>query len=188
MGFIFIGLAAILFFVALKGKLSGLGLSSLGIGGAGVDGEETTSLNDINKAAIYKYGLDRNFVRAIIKVESNGNTRAFNPRGPSYGLMQITPILAQDYGLIKDAKNVTQNDIALMMDVGNNSEIGCWFIRYLIHKYPKNTAIQMYNLGETGYNSGKRAESYLQKVLYWDGVYHLPWGSAERADRKLHIY
>jgi hypothetical protein len=121
-------------------------------------------------------------------VESNGNTKAFNAAGPSYGLMQITPILAQTYGLIADAKNVTQNDIGLMMDVSNNSEVGCHFIYYLIHKYPKNTAIQMYNLGEAGYNSGKRVETYLQKVLSWDAIYHLPWGSAARADRKLYVY
>jgi len=178
MGFIFIGLAAVLFFFMFKQQLSG-----------GVSGEgKAPSLNDLNEEKINKYGLDRNFVRAIIKVESNGNTKAFNPSGPSYGLMQITPILAQTYGLISDAKNVTQNDIALMYDVSYNSEVGCRFISYLTKKYPKETAIQMYNLGEAGYNSGKRATTYLGKVLEWDRIYHLPWGSAERADRKLYVY
>lgn len=179
MGFIFVGIAAILFFFLFKEKLSGA---------VSTTGTKTISLNDLNEAKINKYDLDRNFVRAIIKVESNGNTKAFNPAGPSYGLMQITPILAQTYGLISDYRNVTQNDIALMYDVSSNSEVGCRFIRYLIDKYPKNTAIQMYNLGEAGYNSGKRAENYLQKVLNWDAIYHLPWGSAERAYRKLHVY
>ena len=178
MGFVFLGIAAILFFFMFKGQLSG---------GTTAD-VKAPSLNDLNEEKIHKYGLDRNFVRAIIKVESNGNTKAFNPAGPSYGLMQITPILAQTYGLIANYKAVTQNDIALMMDVSNNSEVGCWFIAYLIKKYHKNIAIQMYNLGESGYNSGKRATTYLGKVLEWDRIYHLPWGSAERANRKLYVF
>lgn len=185
MGFLFIGAAILLFFYFVKGNLQGITFGTSA-------GDEPTStqpsLNELNKEKIYKYGLDRNFVRAIIKVESDGNTKAFNPAGPSYGLMQITPILAATYGYVKDYLNPTEAEIKLMFDVSINSEIGCRYIRYLIDRYPKDVAIQMYNLGESGYKSGKRNLPYLEKVLYWDYVYHLPWGSAERADRKLHVY
>jgi soluble lytic murein transglycosylase-like protein len=180
MGFIFIGLAAILFFFMLKGQLSGQTTKETSAGSGKM------AVKDYFYAAISKYAPGRRkLIEAICKVESNGKAKAYNQDGPSYGLMQITPILAQTYGLIKDYKNVTENDIKLMMNVSNNSEIGCRFFYYLHKKYPRDVAIQMYNLGESGYNAGKRAPEYLKKVLEWFAVYSIPWSDPARAGRKL---
>jgi soluble lytic murein transglycosylase-like protein len=165
MGFIIIGTAIVLFFFIFRQQLSG-----------GFFPGKPITLTDFVGQTISRYGLDRSLVKAIIKVESNGNTKAFNPAGPSYGLMQITPILAQTYGLIKDAKNVTENDISLMMDVANNAELGCRFLSYLLKRYSRSVAIQMYNVGEAGYNGGKRVQSYLDKVLYWYELYRASGG------------
>lgn len=185
MGFLFIGAAVLLFFFFAKKNLSAF----QDMGASSGTTKTGPTLNDLNEEKINKYGLDRNFVRAIIKVESNGNTKAYSASDPSYGLMQITPILAATYGYVKDHNNPTSAEIALLFDVSVNSEIGCRYIRYLLDKYKnKEIVIQMYNLGESGYLSGKRNPEYLKKVLYWDYVYHLPWDSAERAKQKLFVH
>lgn len=176
MGFIFIGISLILFFFVFKQELSG------------GTGSGILSLSGIVKLKIFKYGLNQALVMAVIKVESGGNSKAINLDDPSFGLMQITPILAQTYGYITNYKNPTQNDIAVMMNVNNNSEIGCRFLSYLIKKYPKETAIQMYNLGETAYLAGKRSSEYLRKVIHWEDTYRSTWGSPSWADQEFDIY
>ncbi len=110
-------------------------------------------------------------IRAIIKVESNFNPRAKNPLDPSYGLMQITPGLAADYGLISDPFSPTRQEINLLYDESNNMNIGCWFLAGLLNKYDFDTAIQMYNVGETGYKKGVRNSTYLERVKRHYGKY-----------------
>lgn len=162
LGLVLIGTAFILFFFLFKGSASGTSKGTTIV---------SSSLSEMKKTIISKYALDENLVEAIIKVESDGNVQAINPDGPSYGLMQITPILAQDYGLIRDYKNVTLDDKAKMLDPSNNLNVGCWFLNYLLRKYPRDIAIQMYNVGETGYNNGSRVSYYLNKVIYWMEIY-----------------
>ena len=112
-----------------------------------------------------EYELDPALIKAIIKVESNFNPRAKNPADPSYGLMQITPGLAFDYGLItSNSKNVSSYNENLMLDVNSNLNVGCRFMKKLLKKYPLDQAIQSYNVGERGYFIGKRNPEYLLKV------------------------
>jgi soluble lytic murein transglycosylase-like protein len=118
-----------------------------------------------------RYGVEEALVRAIIKVESDFNPNAVNPSDPSYGLMQIMPILAEDYGFVKDWHNVTEAEIAMIRLPENNVQIGTRFLAKLVKKYPQGVAIQMYNVGEAGYNSGHRAAEYLAKVTRWYNEY-----------------
>lgn len=112
-----------------------------------------------------EYGLDPALVNAIIKVESNFNPRSKNPADPSYGLMQITPGLAYDYGAISSkSKNVSSYNEEIILDVYTNLDIGCKFLSKLIEKYPLDQAIQSYNVGERGYYLGRRNLDYLKKV------------------------
>ena len=108
-------------------------------------------------------------VKAHAKVESNFNVMAKNPSDPSYGLMQITPSLAYDYGLITHYTDLTQWEIDRIMNPKNNLNVACWYIRNLRIKYSFDVTIQMYNVGETGYNKGVRNLTYLEKVK---GFYH----------------
>ncbi|MBA7496235.1 hypothetical protein ES702_06834 [subsurface metagenome] len=119
--------------------------------------------NQIRIAAIV-YGIEPAIVKAVCKVESNFNPRAKNPADPSYGLMQITPGLAYDYGLISDWKNPSQEEIERIYDVYNNLNVGCWFLSRLLDNYAFDQAIQSYNVGERGYFIGRRNYSYLNKV------------------------
>ena len=116
-----------------------------------------------------QYGVDRALVKAIAKVESNFNPRAKNPADPSYGLMQITPILAQDFGLVKDYRNPTASEIERLYDLENNLYVGCSQLAHLRSIRSFNVAVQMYNVGQAGYMKGVRNYDYLNKVRsYYD--------------------
>jgi len=117
------------------------------------------------------WGLEPALVKGIVKVESNFNPKAKNPADPSYGLMQITPILAQDYGRVKDWRNPTQAEINMLYEPAWNLDIGCPFLSKLMKKYSFGPAVQMFNVGEYGYISGVRNFDYLQKVRNAYGIY-----------------
>lgn len=112
-----------------------------------------------------KWRLDPALVKAVVKVESNFDPAAKNPLDPSYGLMQITPTLAYDYGLIKSYTNPSRQEIEMIYNVDNNLSIGCEFLSMLMDKYDFNQAIQSYNVGEKGYIIyGSRNTYYLERV------------------------
>lgn len=111
-----------------------------------------------------QYGVDRVLVKAVAKVESNFNPRAMNPADPSYGLMAITPILAQDFNLVKDYRYPSSAEIERLYDLDNNLYVGCSQLAHLTRIRPFDTAVQMYNVGQTGYMNGARNYDYLNKV------------------------
>jgi len=119
------------------------------------------------------WGIENALIKAIIRKESSFNSDAINPKDPSYGLMGITPIAAQDFGFVRDYNNVTNAEIASIFDVENNVNIGVRRLVYLLGKYPFDTAVQMYNVGESGYNSGRRNYSYLSEVKRFYNEYKI---------------
>lgn len=118
----------------------------------------------------YRFGVDTALIKAHIMTESSGDPNAVNPSDPSYGLMGITPRLAQDYGFVKDWRMPTDAEIAKLKDPAINIEIGTRFLSYLHGKYEFEIATQMYNCGEHGYNvNGVRVPAYLSRVRrYYD--------------------
>ena len=115
------------------------------------------------KAEFWKVELP--LVKAIVKVESNFDPEAKNPSDPSYGLMQITPMLAQDYGLVRNWRAVTDSEIKTLLDPSKNLDVGCWYLADLTGRYSFDEAVQMYNVGVTGYIiNGARNPGYLSKV------------------------
>jgi len=113
-------------------------------------------------------GLPFALVKAIAKVESNFTLSAKNPLDPSYGLMQITPMLAQDFGFVKDWRNVSAFEVSQIYNIDNNLIIGCGFLKHL-SQYPFSQMVQSYNVGEWGYKTGTRNRDYLDKVKrYYD--------------------
>jgi soluble lytic murein transglycosylase-like protein len=117
----------------------------------------------INNASV-KYGVEAALIKAIIRQESNFDPNAENPNDPSYGLMQVGLMVAQDFGLVKDYRNPQGYEIALLLDPQTNIDAGTRQLSYLLSKYPFDVAIQMYNVGEKGYNSGYRSSQYLLNV------------------------
>lgn len=105
-------------------------------------------------------GLNPAWVAAHCKVESAWNPAAVNPADPSYGLMQVTPLIARAYGGW-DGKNV--EDIK-RLDI--NVRAGATFLKHLLSRYGQlELAIQAYNLGEPKVDRGLRVPDYLNKVL-----------------------
>ncbi|MBA7497076.1 hypothetical protein ES702_07685 [subsurface metagenome] len=111
-----------------------------------------------------QWRLETALVKAVAKVESNFKVRAKNPADPSYGLMQITPALAYDYGLISNYKDPSWLEIEMIYDINNNLSVACWFMSRLHSKYGFDQAVQSYNVGERGYKIGYRNSDYLEKV------------------------
>lgn len=124
----------------------------------------TPELERLMASKADQYGVDRALVKAIAKVESNFNPRAKNPADPSYGLMQITPMLAQDYGLVKDYRNPSSSEIEQLYDPSKNLDVACPHLAYLMKIRTFGIAVQMYNVGPTGYMNGVRNYDYLNKV------------------------
>ena len=124
----------------------------------------TDTIGNMISYSAAKYGVSSNLVRAVAMTESSLNPNATNPNDPSYGLMGIMPILAEDFGIVKDWHNPTAAEIAMIRDPQTNLNIGAWHLARLLKQYSFDVAIQMYNVGVTGYNEGARAESYLKKV------------------------
>ena len=105
-------------------------------------------------------GLNPAWVAAHCKVESAWNPDATNPADPSYGLMQVTPLIARAYGGW-DGNNV--QDIK-RLDI--NVRAGATFLKHLLSRYGQlELAIQAYNLGEPKVDKGLRVPDYLNKVL-----------------------
>lgn len=135
-----------------------------------------TSIDLIVLENAKRYTVDPALIRAFIQVESSGNPNAINPlsgtnKAVSYGLMQITPALAEDYGIVRDYHNATEAEIAMIMVPSTNVRIGTWFISKLLNQYAFDEAVQMYNVGITGYKNGARASDYLAKIKRYYNEY-----------------
>jgi soluble lytic murein transglycosylase-like protein len=136
-------------------------------------GEKTfdQQLDEIIAENAKRYKISPALIRAIIKVESNFNPNAANPSDPSYGLCQIMPILAEDYGIVRDWHNPTDAEIAMIFKPDINVRIAAWHLSRLLNKYTFDEAVQMYNVGESGFKQGRRNADYLSKVKRWENVY-----------------
>jgi|GEM_PF-2822633 soluble lytic murein transglycosylase-like protein len=118
-----------------------------------------------------QFGIPVNLAKGFIKEESSWDPRAYNPPSSSnalasYGLMQITLMVAQDAGLVADWRNPTDDEIEACYDPYNNMLAGLGDFAKVYGRYPLDVAIQMYNVGETGYNvNGWRNEAYAANVM-----------------------
>lgn len=151
-------------FVLVPLLLASLLILSSKVGAAGIVKPKGA---DVQAKIFYyatEWGLDPALVKAVAKVESNFDPKAKNPADPSYGLMQITPALAYDYGLITNYKEPSWLEIEMIYNIDNNLSVACWFMERLHSKYDFDQAVQSYNVGETGYKLGHRNFDYLEKV------------------------
>lgn len=111
-------------------------------------------------------GVDPNLVRAIIKKESDWDPNGTNPNDPSYGLMGVEPLIGEAYGGIAAGSDFA----TLLHQPQKNLDSGCGYLADLFSKYSDGTPatwqmiIEMYNLGETRYNEGLRADDYYNAV------------------------
>ena len=112
-----------------------------------------------------KYGVPIPIIQAIIEIESSWQQYAKNPNDPSYGYMAIMPIVAQDFGIVNDWRNPTTAEINSIYEVDNNIGAGTKLLHHLLSDHDLATAVEMYNVGETGYNNGRRNSAYVAKFF-----------------------
>lgn len=107
-----------------------------------------------------KYGVDSDFIKAIIKQESGFNTKATSKKG-AMGLMQLMPKTAESLGVL-DAYNPSQN-----------IEGGVKYLKGLLDKFDNNheLALAAYNAGPTavkkygGIPPYKETQNYVKAIM-----------------------
>lgn len=150
--------------------LASIAFFSLKAGGLGIVKPRAVDVQEKISFYANKFNLELALVKAIARIESNFNPLARNyeksssEHDDSIGLMQISPALAQDYGLVRDYMNVTDLEIQKMFDIDNNLFVSCSYLK-LMSKYPFDQMVQSYNVGDYGYRIlGRRNSSYLESV------------------------
>ena len=115
-----------------------------------------------------KEGLPFSILKAVVRRESNFNPKAWNDErkkgdasDDAIGLMQIRQGALTDY----NNAHGTSSDMDDLIYPAINLKVGSWYLGRLIKKHGINAGVEMYNVGESGYLSGKRSTKYLAAVL-----------------------
>jgi len=94
-----------------------------------------TQLDQIISSAAYKYGVDENLIKAIIKVESDFDSQAVSPKG-ALGLMQLMPKTVLKFGVMDP------------FDPYQNVDAGTRYLKQLLEKFGDlDLALTAYNAG-----------------------------------------
>jgi transglycosylase, SLT family len=117
----------------------------------------------------FAYGVDANFVFAVIKQESNFDERAVSKKG-AQGLMQIMPATEK---YIAKKLGVSDYDI---FDPETNIRFGTWYISYLYYRFGS------YQLAAVAYNAGEGTlRGWLSKYSDHEGnLTHIPYPETQK--------
>ncbi len=121
---------------------------------------QSTNVEEIIETYANKYNIDGDFIKAIIKQESNFNSDATSKKG-AMGLMQLMPKTAESLGVV-DAYNPNQN-----------IEGGVKYLRGLLDRFDNNNelALAAYNAGPTavkkygGVPPYKETQNYVNSIM-----------------------
>jgi soluble lytic murein transglycosylase-like protein len=125
-----------------------------------VDLSPSLDVDQIVEKAARENELDSDFVRAVIRAESQGNAKAISPKG-AQGLMQLMPGTAAKLGV----KNI--------FDPNENVDAGTRYLRYLLSQYHNDPvqALAAYNAGAGrvqqyhGVPPYKETRTYVAKII-----------------------
>lgn len=121
---------------------------------------QSTNIDEIIETFSNKYGIDSDFIKAIVKQESGFNPNATSKKG-AMGLMQLMPKTAQSLG-VADAYNPWQN-----------IEGGVKYLKGLMDRFENNKelALAAYNAGPTavkkygGIPPYKETQNYVANIM-----------------------
>ena len=121
---------------------------------------QSANIDELVEVFGEKYGIDSDFIKAIIKQESGFNVKATSKKG-AMGLMQLMPKTAESLGVI-DAYNPSEN-----------IEGGVKYLKGLLEKYDNNKelALAAYNAGPnavkkySGIPPYKETQNYVKNIM-----------------------
>ncbi len=121
---------------------------------------QSVNVDELIETFSEKYGVDSDFIKAIIKQESGFNAKATSKKG-AMGLMQLMPKTAESLGVI-DAYNPSQN-----------IEGGVKYLKGLLEKFDNNQelALAAYNAGPNavkkygGIPPYKETQNYVKAIM-----------------------
>jgi soluble lytic murein transglycosylase-like protein len=105
-----------------------------------------------------RIGVDVRLAEAVVQVESNYEPRAVSPKG-AMGLMQLMPVVAQQYAVVDP------------FDPETNLDAGLRYLRSLLDRLSPSNALAAYNAGEAtvgkygGMPPFPETQSYVRRVL-----------------------
>ena len=103
-------------------------------------------------------------IDAIVKVESKGNPKAYNPNGNCAGILQIVPILVKECNqILKEKKSTKRYTVSDRYDVQKSKEMFVMVQSYYNKTNDVEKAIRIWN-GGPGYTV-KGTNGYLKKVM-----------------------
>ena len=110
----------------------------------------TTRFDGLIREATQRYELDFQLVKALIHEESWFDPDARGKNG-EIGLMQVTPIVAQEYRQMEINPGRPRPDLRVPSD---NLFVGCWYLRQSLdifknHRISLVLALARYNAGES---------------------------------------
>ncbi len=119
-----------------------------------------------------RHELNPALVAAVVKTESNFQSRAVSPKG-ARGLMQLMPATANRFGLRR----------AEIHDPKRNLEAGATYLRWLLDRYQPNLelALAAYNAGEGTVDRFRGVPPYRETRNYVKRIYGLLGIGAEGA-------
>jgi soluble lytic murein transglycosylase-like protein len=126
-----------------------------------------TRFDDLIQKYASENGLRFELLKGMIRDESNFDPNAWNDerkKGDSsddaIGLMQVRQGALTDYN--------REHGTNLMMDALKEPRVaimvGAWYVAQFINEYGEEVGLEMYNVGEAGYNSGTRNPQYVAKI------------------------
>lgn len=134
--------------------------SSSGPGNANAPRADLAHVTQLAEQLAHKHAVDPALVRAVIEVESRGNTAAVSPKGAT-GAMQLMPSTAAMYGVTE------------LTDPAQNIEAGIRHLKYLLDRHGGNLALTLaaYNAGEGAVaRHAARIPPYRETMLYVPAV------------------
>ena len=125
-----------------------------------------------------EYGLDPDFVAAIIHTESGFDPEAGSGAG-AMGLMQIMPETGEWIAGKLGSEGFTANDL---LDPETNIEMGCWYLQFLQERFDSLPVIM------AAYNAGhNRVMEWLDDPQYSDGtnLTNIPYEETDHYVKKV---
>lgn len=129
-----------------------------------------------------EYGLNPNFVKGVIRTESDYNKDALSNQNAK-GLMQITDSTGEWIASKIGVKNFRPN---MLYDPKINIEFGCWYLKNLEEEFHnKNNTIAAYNAGRTNVEKWLKNKDYSKNGQNLDNI---PFTQTYNYVKRVNLY